>query len=384
MKVLKIFAYNLIGLVVLFVILELFCRMTGVEFFKTEPYRDIVDSRFKNQPMEDFGSSALLNPPASLSSENDSLKSYTYADIDQTPVQNRQWTVSSDGFVRSARFIKKIKGTDKEVYNVIYRMNPWSKRIVENQANKDRSTSFVLTAGDSYTFGEGVNQGQDYPSQLASLLSPDWFVYNYGISGDSANDLAYRSTIDSQFFAPLKESHGIFIWIYNDAQMQRLVYPTTAYTFSYIAKKAEYTLSDGDLIFHGYFNNSNRMARKLINGMAALSLTRAFHLELPKVYTQNHYELFITLLNASLSSLEQTGKKIDKKILVLYTSHYKTEELKRTAIENGFEVLDFEKLLYKRDKNFGGNLSLSLPVDGHPSPEAYWLLARVLKEKYFK
>ncbi len=390
MKVFKLVLFNVIGLLLLLVLLELFCQLSGAHFFKPESYNSVMASRFQKQEMnqkelsDEFGQSSFKMPPASLKlAENSSLEGYSYGDIDQSPEKNRQWSWSKDGFIRSSRFIKKIKGTSKEVYNVLYRLNPLDKRVVENQDSKTQTTSFVLAAGDSYTFGEGVDQGQDYPSQLASLLSADRFVYNYGISGDSANDFAYRATLDSQFFFPIKEQKGVFIWLYNDAQMQRLVYPTTAYSLTYINAKAEYTLDDGELVFHGFFNNSNRFKRKIINGLAGLALTKSFNLELPKVYTKDHYELFIKLLNLPLAIMEQTGKQFEKKILVLYTSHYNTADLKQAAESNGFEVLYFEKLLYKRDKTFGGNMNLSLPVDGHPSPDAYWLLAQVLKEKYF-
>lgn len=52
------------------------------------------------------------------------------------------------------------------------------------QYSKMPAGSKVLALGDSLTAGYGVNNGEDYPAQLASLTG--WEVLNAGVSGDTS------------------------------------------------------------------------------------------------------------------------------------------------------------------------------------------------------
>lgn len=393
-KPVKYLLINAVIVAMLFALVELGCRLDNrFHFIKLEPKDASVQSRMKNLPLDrktvenELGQAVFTNPPLSHFSRYDeeALKNYSYSDIDKTPVPDRQWTMARDGLSRSSRYSRKIRNTEVSVFDVTYAFNPFNKRFVEGQSKKPGTEFFVLAAGDSFTFGEGVTQGQDYPSTLASMISDKWTVYNYGITGDSANDLLTRATIDLDYFSPVRESKGVFIWLYHDVQMQRLVYPTTAYKSApYIASKAEYTLDGNAPLFHGTFNKSDRPYRSVIDFMAGLQMTGTFHLEIPKVYTDEHFQLFFSLMNTTMLRLAETNRHVTKKILVTFTAHSQFDLLKRKAEENGFEVLDIEKIIYLRDKRFGGDLTVSIPVDGHPSPEAYWLLSSSLKEKFFK
>lgn len=393
-KIVKLLVFNVFAVAALFALVELGCRIDSrFHFIRLEPKDTSVQARMKGMALDrtsvekELGTIVFAQPPGSHLSryDDEALKNYSYADIDRTPTPDRQWTVAPDGLSRSSRYSRKIKNTGLSVFDVTYSFDPFNKRFVEGQSNKRNTQFFVLAAGDSFTFGEGVTQGQDYPSILASMLDGKWTVYNYGITGDSANDLLTRATLDMDYFSPVRENKGVFIWLYHDVQMQRMVFPTTAYkTASYIASKAEYTLEDNLPVFQGYFNKSDRAYRSLIDFMAGLQMTETFHLEIPKVYTEEHFQLFFSLLNTSLLRLAETNRHVTRKILVTFTAHSQFDLLKRKAEESGFEILDIEKVLYLRDKRFGGDLNVSIPVDGHPSPEAYWLLSSSLKEKYFR
>jgi hypothetical protein len=61
------------------------------------------------------------------------------------------------------------------------------------------------------------------------------------------------------------------------------------------------------------------------------------------------------------------------------------EKFKQLAQHYGFEVFDIERLLFARDRGRGrgGDVQVRIPVDGHPTPEAYWLLSRALKFRYY-
>lgn len=77
--------------------------------------------------------------------------------------------------------------------------------------------------------------------------------------------------------------------------------------------------------------------------------------------------------------MKNPGKKINKKIIVVYDNSEPSGNLKIQANLAGFEFVNFQKLKdYRRDVNF------SLQADFHPSSEAYWLLSEVIRNNLQK
>lgn len=361
-------------------------------WFKISKNKDLALTRFQKTEssadllIKNFGPIAIEKSPESFKKTYDyeKLSKYSYDDIDHNRNQNRNWILTSDGLGTSSEFSKKIKNTDLILYRATYTLNQFSKRQVDGQGQKTKTDSFVLAAGDSFTFGEGVTQGEDYPSQLASLLSEKWSVYNFGVAGDSANDFHLRGLANPGYFEALKEKEGDFIWLYHEVQMQRLIFPTSAYqSAGYIQSKPEYTIEGNELIYHGFFQSSERGFRKFLNLAAQSEITKAFNLEIPSLYSEDNFRLFFTLLNSSINQIESRNKKIKRKIIISYYSQHNFQLFKQIANEFGFDVFDFEQLLFFRDKTRGGDLQTTIPVDGHPTAEAYWLLSRALKFHYF-
>jgi hypothetical protein len=162
---------------------EFFCRLNSKYHWADFSDKNSQSlSRLQNEILspeilkKEFGAVALETIPSALISHYDikQLGHYSYSDIDQNHNPNRNWQISSDGQSRTSQFSKKIKNTELTLYNVTYALNNYSKRVVEGQSVKKNAERFILAAGDSFTFGEGVTQGQDYPSQLASIISDKW------------------------------------------------------------------------------------------------------------------------------------------------------------------------------------------------------------------
>lgn len=336
--------------------------------------------------IEEFGSNSLNKIPAQYLSHYDlkKLKDFTYSDLDHNHNPDRFWRISDETQNRSSQFSKKIKNTDIELYNVTYTLNKYSKRFVESQDHKQTAKKFIIAAGDSFTFGEGINQGYDYPSQLAALLPDDWKVYNYGIAGDSANDFYLRVLANPEYFDQIDAPSGDFIWLFHEVQFKRLVFPLNAYkTDDYIHSKPEYTLSEGLLSYHGLFNSSTRPLRKVLNLFGHLQIPNTFNMEIPSLFTENNFNLFFNLLNNSIQTFEKRGKKINRRIIINYYSQINLSQFTEIAKSFGFEVFDVEKLISARDLKNGGDVQMTIPVDGHPSSEAYWLLTQALKHKFY-
>jgi hypothetical protein len=115
--------------------------------------------------------------------------------------------------------------------------------------------------------------------------------------------------------------------------------------------------------------------------MAKSAITKTFNLELPRIYSEQNFRLFFALLNAGIEHIP--NKRFNRKIIISYFAHHDFEIFKKVALEYGFDILDFEKVLTLRDVSKGGDVHTTIPVDGHPTSEAYWLLAHALSFHYY-
>ena len=71
---------------------------------------------------------------------------------------------------------------DEQIYDVVYTINADGLRISPPEAPSD-PVRCVLFLGDSYTFGEGVNDQETMPYQVGVKAHGQWRVRNFGFSG---------------------------------------------------------------------------------------------------------------------------------------------------------------------------------------------------------
>ena len=258
------------------------------------------------------------------------------------------------------------------------------KRLVSFQEKKTGSDCFIVAAGDSFTYGYGVNQGSDYPSQLAKLSKQKCTIYNLGVNGESANDFYTRNSLDSNYLGKVKESSGDFIWVYINAQMQRLVLPSNAYaTNKFFQEKSEFSLKNNELFYHGTFADKNTWLRKMIYLLSLSSIVKTFNLEIPKIHTEDHYELFFKLLDFGIEIASQNQRTFTGKYIVLYDKPFDIKAFENQAKKQGFIALPFYKILNFIKQRNANNIHLAIPFDGHPTSESYYLLANYLNQQIY-
>jgi hypothetical protein len=391
----KTLLINLIILIVLTLGTEVWLRFKPLTNHKTlerltsDPTVSTVSAVSREEAKELFPTSYDL----SISKENRSyfdilkLSQYQYGDIEHHFNLNRVWEVLPDQNKKS-RFIKTIKNTNITLYDVEYFLTPQNNRMVSfyKKNNDLKNNQFILAMGDSFTFGEGVNQGQDYPSVLQKILNDKSFhVYNFGQMGDGPNDLYFRNSHNQYFFNEVTESEGIMVWVYHEAQLQRVIYPINLVDRSQnIKTKPEYILdSDRNLNFCGSFSESSSLKRQLLNILSKSAIVKSLGLEIPKLHSYDSYNLFFTLLNETANLLEKSNHRVNRRILIILNANHDLELLKASANLNHFEVYDYQKLLrYRMDpkNNLDKNI-FTIPVDGHATSDNYFLLAHILKDK---
>lgn len=90
------------------------------------------------------------------------------------------------GYVHPAggRFAHRKLHGDEVVFDTLCTLDEEGRRATPVRPDAARA---VLLFGDSFTFGDGVEDRETFAWRLGELLGPDWQVFNYGVSGYGAH-----------------------------------------------------------------------------------------------------------------------------------------------------------------------------------------------------
>ncbi|MDR2820562.1 MAG: hypothetical protein LBB60_08570 [Desulfovibrio sp.] len=97
---------------------------------------------------------------------------------------------------------------DEIVYDVVYSTLPSGWRVTPQNSN---ARSAVIFFGCSYTFGEGLNDGDTFPFKVGERLGSDFQVFNFGLSGYGSHQMLAQ--IESGFLdEPAKKYGRMFVF----------------------------------------------------------------------------------------------------------------------------------------------------------------------------
>lgn len=90
------------------------------------------------------------------------------------------------GYVHPAggRFAHRKLHGDEVVFDTLCTLDEEGRRVTPA---RPEAAGAVLLFGDSFTFGDGVEDRETFAWRLAELLGPGWQVFNYGVSGYGAH-----------------------------------------------------------------------------------------------------------------------------------------------------------------------------------------------------
>lgn len=359
---------------------SLFVLNSHLRFFPVKEYFTTAERPLLTRAgaIEKYGS-APFSPPLEFKS------SYKRPDIDPPGVRiNHELKnpifdlLSQRKASQTARVTLKLMPPNENiiVYDVEYRLDEFVRRRVENQAKKNAATKFVLALGDSHTFGEAVTTGQDYPSQLAKKLSPDYRTYNFGKPGFSVNDFLFRFQTNEESLAGVQETSGIAIWNFISAHLERFSCGFTCYqkNFSYIRVKPKYILQDNKPVFVGSFEETMDLKQKILYAIAQSETLSYFGISQHLVFNESELRGFVAALKEIRAKIEQF-KTLKKFYFVNFDSFNEKSELFRMLEHEGFEIIDLSDLDLRELKN------MRIPYDFHPTSDYYWMLSEILSKK---
>ena len=160
-----------------------------------------------------------------------------------------------------------------ESLEVVYTINANGLRVAGPQEMGKCKESIVFY-GDSFTFGEGVNDKETLPYQVEQMLNERYCVYNFGTNGYGAHQMlaALEGGIVNNIVTPPPQ------YIFYQGIVGHVNRIVRGVGIPYYGPK--YSLIDGELVYSGQFKDPGRLERiinkstiahRLLHGTTLLS-----------------------------------------------------------------------------------------------------------------
>ncbi|AGH96556.1 SGNH/GDSL hydrolase family protein [Pseudobdellovibrio exovorus] len=375
----KILIINTLGILSILIAGEIFLRHNP-----KEPVTLNVDNPATFQPiltpselLEKYGIDVNFQIDPERKAIDEKILSLTHPTIDLSYSPDIGKLFTSSTLPASAKITKKFMPPNENyfVYDVEYKLDTYKRRVTEHQDKKTTTTKFFLALGDSYTFGEGVTTGFDYPSQLAKILPNNWMVYNFGHPGYGINDLLYKIETEPHALAGVKEASGIVVWYFIPAHLERFFCPLSCYNEDfgrYILHKPYYTSEQGKLIYHGRFTDRLTLWHKLLSYLNRSHLFQYLYKMFPVDYSEEELDTFADAFVQLKENLSEQ-KQIEKFYFISTFNFKNKDELFQRLRNKEIDVVDLTNIpFYAIPHN-------TLPFDNHPTANFYHALSKVIK-----
>ena len=270
------------------------------------------------------------------------------------------------------RSVKRIDGD--VIYDATYTTDEFGRRIAYASQPPKRER-FLAFFGCSYTFGEGLEDDETLPWQVAAM-APKHRVYNYGCSGYGPQQMLAK--LDSGEFArEIAEPSGMLVYVFIPHHVRRAigsmrVATKWGRTFPYYAFDAHHRL-----VRNGGFTTGRPHLTKWYNFLGGIDTFRYFGLDFPVFVTGKHLEFTAQII--------QRAEVVSREIfpdagfcVLLYPDSPQAEMSGRKIIPDlkklGVEYLDFTSLVDMRKEGS------TIKGDDHPSAAAQKQVAAALVE----
>lgn len=185
-------------------------------------------------------------------------------------------------------------------------------RHIDPLTIEKNSARRIITLGDSYTFGWGVNDGEDYPAQLQEILNQRRGEHRYEVinAGYEGTSIARQLNIYRQLGCDLEHDAVLLLFFPNDWDDLRFWYLTRE-----PAERPSRRFGARDILFRRY--------------------ARIFFSLRPGRFEVQFYRRFLTELNTAV-----TGAGAELALMSLTPDHFELNLLSDLAREAGCRFLD--------------------------------------------
>lgn len=206
------------------------------------------------------------------------------------------------GLVPNNRAVHVKRLGDRPVINATYVVDGFGRRLTLPYA-ADARTNFLLFFGDSNTFGEGVNQSETVPYQVA-LLAPHYHPYNYALSGygpAQALDLIRSRNLRAE----IAEPQGLAWFVFLPTLLDR-VRGGSQVSAGWGRHFSRYEIDpNGQLVQRGDFVHSRPFLTLLYYLVNCSNIAAYFELSFPRQLSERDFALTARILAETQSQLKR-------------------------------------------------------------------------------
>ena len=287
-----------------------------------------------------------------------------FVDSDGAPLADKRTVVT----LRASR-------SRRVLYQAAYSTDPFGLRTTIHPASGSTRDRFLASLGCSFTFGEGVEDAETFPSRVASLLPP-YRVYNFGILGSSPSEMLEHQLRGRDFRRnkAIREPSGYVFFTFIDDHVAR-VQGTMRYLGrnTYERKRPSFRIVNGRLIYEGAFADAHPYWTWLASQLSKSELWQFLRVDLPPA-SEGTMRLIAKIFAALQKQAEQNFNALKTYVIIFPGQSEHASRLTPYLDQEGVPYLDYSPVDVSRI--LGENAFIA---DGkHPSRETYRLLAELL------
>jgi hypothetical protein len=255
------------------------------------------------------------------------------------------------------------KQGDEVIYSVVYTIDENNRRVTPYQ-NPSNPNKFLLLFGDSFVFGEGVEDDQTLPFHL-SQLATEYRVYNYGFSGYGPQQMLARLE-QPTFSSEISETDGLAVYMFIDAHVERAIGSMYVYN-AWGADMPYYTVNwRGELEQQGSFRTGRPVLSTLYSRLAETEFARYYNLNIPGRLRKGHYWLTARIIAEARDEFLQHYPDGQFYVAVYPDEGDYFEDIAPYLAEFQLKVLNYDEWL-KLEAETG----TAIKGDGHPTGTAH-------------
>jgi len=260
---------------------------------------------------------------------------------------------------------KKIRKKErKQVYDVVYSTDAYSRRITPIKDSDRQSVGFILYFGCSFTFGEGVNDDETMPFYV-SQLAPEYQPYNYGFRGYGPQQMLAKLQSDEITEEVDQAGHGVSVYTFIDGHVPRVIGSMRALYF--VRYHPYYTLDRDDrLVRRGSFTSGRPILTRLYWLISKSQTLKYFRIDWPRV-NENHIRLTARIISESRRLFREKFGSDAFYVLIYPGAIYYGKRLIPYLEQADIKYLDYSDLPSEK-----------IPYDGHPTAKAHQAVAKRL------
>jgi hypothetical protein len=261
------------------------------------------------------------------------------------------------------------------LYKTMYSTDSFGLRTTihfESGATHDRFLAFL---GCSYTFGEGVEDAETFPSRVASLL-PRYRVYNFGILGSSPSEMLEHQLRGRGFRRnkAIVEPSGYVFFTFIDDHVAR-VQGTMRYLgrTTYERQRPSFGIVDGRVVYEGNFTSAHPYWTWIATHLFRSELLQFLRVDFPPA-NDGTMQLIAKIVAALQKQAKQNFNALKTYVIIYPGQNKYATRLTPYLDREGVPYLDYSSIDVWRILGE----KATIPGTGHPSREAYHLLAELL------